>query len=475
MSNTRKENAKREKRLLIGTALMAMGTVFSKAVSLVMVVFYSRWLSAGDYGSFELFATYVSLLIPVATLSCGEAVFRFLLEDKDERRKKEVISTALIIMLSGVGLSVAILSVFRGDLFKQYFLEFLLLYIAETIYSIMTYSARGLHKLKEYAIAGMVNGAIMAISTTILVRVAGLGLSGLIIGTTLGYVAGSLFCVGKVKILHYVDFQSVSKETGKEIIGYSAPLIPNSIAWWIANVSDRTFIDIFLGSEYNGIYSIANKVPSLCITIFNVFHLSWQESTSDIIEAGEDPTNYFNSILQKLLPTLFSVSIAVLSVNFLLFRYVFDPKYMSGYWHVAILVTATILSFVAQFFGGIFIGLKNTKVNGFTTLLAAAVNVVIDLAFIRTIGLFAASLSTLIAYAFLFTVRYMIIRRRYKITFGKKGVIYAGIYCYFIVSQYVNITWLHVVNVAAACVLFYVANESFVKSILTKVKNRVAK
>lgn len=469
------ENGKREKRLLIGTALMAMGTVFSKSVTLVMVIFYSRWLSAGDYGSFELFTTYVSLLIPIATLSCGEAIFRFLLENKGESRKKQVLSTAVLIMLSGLILAIVILSVIRGVLFRQYFYEFLLLYIVETIYSIMTYSARGLHKLKEYAIAGMINGATMALSVTILVRVMGLGLSGLIIGTALGYIAGTLFCIGKVKILRYLDFRSVSKETGKEIISYSAPLIPNSIAWWIANVSDRTFINIFLGNEFNGIYSIANKVPSLCITIFNVFHLSWQESTSDIIETGKDPTDYFNTILQKLIPTLFSVAIGVLSVNFILFRYIFDSKYMSGYWHVAILLTATVLSFVAQFFGGIFIGLKNTKVNGFTTLLAAAINVIVDLALIRTIGLFAASVSTLVAYACLFVIRFCIIRKKYKLSFGVKGAVYAGIYCYFIVSQYLNISWLHITNVIVACVVFYVANKNFVDSIWNKVKNRITK
>lgn len=466
-------NAKREKRLLLGTAFMAMGTVFSKAVSLIMVVFYSRWLSAGDYGSFELFATYVSLLIPIATLSCGEAVFRLLLEDKGEQRKKQVLSTAILIMLSGLVMAIIILSVFRGELFKQYFFEFLLLYIAETIYSIMTYSARGLHKLKEYAVAGMVNGAVMALSVTILVRVMGMGLSGLIIGTALGYIAGTVFCIGKVKILHYLDLRFVSKDTGKEIIKYSAPLIPNSISWWVANVSDRTLINIFLGSEFNGIYSIANKVPSLCITIFNVFHLSWQESASDIIEAGEDPTDYFNSILQKLIPTLFSVAIGVLSINFILFRYIFDAKYMSGYWHVAILLSATVLSFVAQFFGGVFIGLKNTKVNGFTTLLAAAINVIVDLVLIQAIGLFAASVSTLVAYAFLFVVRFCIIRKRYKLRFGIKGAFYAGLYCYFIISQYLNITWLHIANVFVACVVFCMANKSFITSILAKVKKRV--
>lgn len=473
MSNS--GNAKREKRLVIGTTLMAMGSVFSKAVSLIMVVFYSRWLSASDYGSFELFTTYVTLLIPIATLSCGEAVFRFLLEDKGDRRKKEVLSTAVIMMLSGLVLAIAILSIFRGDLFKEYFFEFLLLYIAETIYSIMTYSARGLHKLKEYALAGMINGATMAFSVTMLVRVVGLGLSGLIIGTALGYIVGGLFCVYKVKIHRHIDLRAVSKETGKEIIGYSAPLIPNSIAWWIANVSDRTLINIFLGSEFNGIYSIANKVPSLCITIFNVFHLSWQESASDIIEAGEEPTDYFNSVLQKLVPTLFSVAIVVLSINFILFRYIFDPKYMSGYWHVSILLTATVLSFIAQFFGGIFIGLKNTKVNGFTTLLAAAVNVVVDLALIQTIGMFAASLSTLVAYSTLFIVRFIIIRKKYKLKFGIKGAVYAGLYGYFIVSQYLNITWLHVANVIVACAIFYIANRAFINSIVAKVVKRAVK
>jgi hypothetical protein len=45
---------------------------------------------------------------------------------------------------------------------------------------------------------------------------------------------------------------------------------------------------------------------------------------------------------------------------------------------------------MAQFIGGIFIGLKKTAVNGMTTAMAALVNILIDLLFINKIGLYAS-------------------------------------------------------------------------------------
>lgn len=113
----------------------------------------------------------------------------------------------------------------------------------------------------------------------------------------------------------------------KKLISYSYPLIPNSISWWIINVSDRTIINLFLGAASNGIYAIACKIPNLCSNIFAAFNISWQEAATEMIDDKES-NSYFNQVYNTMYITLLSLCWGILSCNFILFRWVFD-----GCWY----------------------------------------------------------------------------------------------------------------------------------------------
>lgn len=464
--------ANRGKRLTSNTVLLGIGTFLTKGIALIMVVFYSKWLTTADFGMYDLLATYLSLFIPVATLSCGEAVFRFLLEKETIIDKRRIISTAVAIALGGIGVFVVVMFLFAKSLFQSYFIDFVILFLVETVFELCQHCARGLHRIKYYTIASIINSVSVAIAASILIYVCHLQIRGLLIAHIVGYAFGSLFVIVSLRLYELLRLKAISANEAKGIVKYSAPLIPNSIAWWIANSSDRTLINVYLGSDFNGIYAMANKVPSLCVTLFNVFHLSWQESVSDSLREDKNPTEYFNAIFARLAPTVFSIACCVLAINFYLFEYVFDPKYISAYYHVSILTTATLFSFMGQFIGGIFIGLKRTSVNGLTTLMAAMINIIVDFALIRKIGLFAASVSTLVAYLFLFSIRFIIVRKTYILKFSRQSAIYFFVFLWFCYAQYLNIPVLHHINFIFAGCLFVFTNKSFFTIFVKKLQKR---
>lgn len=460
----------RRKSLATNTILLGIGTFLTKGIALMMVVFYGKWLTTSDFGTYDLLTTYLSLFIPVATLSCGEAVFRFLLEKEAIIDKRRIISTAVLIALSGIIVFTGVLFLFARNIFQTYFVDFIVLFVVETIFELCQHCARGLHKIKYYTIASIVNSVVVALTATVLIYIFHLQIRGLLIAHIVGYICGSVFIIFSLQLYKLLRFKMISGNEAKNILKYSTPLMPNSIAWWIANSSDRTLINIYLGSEFNGIYGMANKVPSLCITLFNVFHLSWQENASDTLRDDKDPTEYFNSIFAQLVPTVFSIAICVLAINFYLFGFVFDPKYIDGYLHVSILTAATVFSFMGQFIGGIFVGLKRTSVNGLTTLMAAGINILVDFVLIQKIGLFAASISTLVAYLFLFFVRFFIVRRVYKINPNKQGGIYLLLFMYYFVAQYIDVPILHHLNLVFAAILFMYTNRKFIITFAGRLK-----
>ena len=65
--------------------------------------------------------------------------------------------------------------------------------------------------------------------------------------------------------------------------------------------------------------------------------------------------------------------------------------------------------------GAYYVAEKMTSVIARMTIMAAVLNIAINLIFIRKIGLYAASISTLIAYLTVFVLRYLDVRKRFGI------------------------------------------------------------
>lgn len=464
-----------EKKLFKNTGILAVGTILTKCISFIIIVFYSAWLTSEEYGQFELFISYVSLLIPCFSLSCGEAIFRLMIEKQSYKDEKELVSSGAAVYFIGFIISsvtaCGILYRYLGNLIFY----FIILYLTEMIYNFCTFVARGTKKLTCFTISGVVNTFVMASMTVVLVKFGGWGLKGLIIGYCVGYICASGCIMQMVKVQRYVSVFAISKNKLYEMLCYSLPLIPNSIAWWIASASDRTIVTLNLGAEYTGIYSIAHKIPSLCVIIYNVFHLSWQENVSEVFIDKRDQNTYFNRIFNKILPTILSVSVFILSINYYMFKYVFDAKYALGYKHVWILITGTIFSFLAQFIGGIFIGQKRSKSNGYTTILAALTNIIVDWLLIRYIGLYAASVSTVVAYVTLFLIRVYLVKSTFRIQIEKCNVVFVVVYIYFIIMQFNNNQWLRALNVFIAIVVAVCANIDFIKMALSSLKEKLKK
>ena len=70
-------------------------------------------------------------------------------------------------------------------------------------------------------------------------------------------------------------------------------------------------------------------------------------------------------------------------------------------------------------YNAIYIALKKTKEVAFTSVLGAVINIIINLLFIRKIGLYAASLSTAISYFVMMLYRYYDLKKYMKITYSK--------------------------------------------------------
>ena len=463
----------RNKKLLKNTLILSIGVFCTKIINFLMVPLYTRWLSQESYGQFDLLITYITLLLPIITLSCGEAVFRFLIDKSDEtERKKNIVSTALAIDIVGLTISIIIIliSYKAFNLPIDILIYFLILLSVETIYDFNLMICRGLKKINLYTISGVLYILCMTIFTVINLKVFNMDLKGIILGYILGYTVSTIFLIIKGKTYSYINIKSVKKTELKKMLKYSLPLIPNSISWWIVNVSDRTIITVILGTTANAVLAVANKIPNICSTFFHVFHISWQENASETVN-DEDVNEYYNSIYNKVIITMASICLVILSLNYFVFNFIFSTNYFEAFYLTPILIFSIFVSMIAQFLGGIYIANKESKKNGFTTMIAALSNLIIHIILINYIGIFAATISTLCSYCILYIIRYIDVRKKYELKISIKSKLLTILFVFFTVLSYINNIYLYIVLFIISSVVFIYINKDYV----LKIKNMFLK
>lgn len=101
-------------------------------------------------------------------------------------------------------------------------------------------------------------------------------------------------CLVVSKFKTVFSFKSVCKEFYKEAARYALPLLPNTMMWWVMNASDRYMIAMYLGTTANGIYAVANKMPSLISVFENIFYQAWQTSSINALEDKSRDKFYSN-------------------------------------------------------------------------------------------------------------------------------------------------------------------------------------
>ena len=93
----------REKVLAKNTAILAIGTFLPKVSTYFTLPILTGILTKEEYGTYDLVTVLVSLILPAATLQIQTALFRFLIEIReDEKEVKKIVSTgsSFIIIVS---------------------------------------------------------------------------------------------------------------------------------------------------------------------------------------------------------------------------------------------------------------------------------------------------------------------------------------------------------------------------------------
>ena len=466
---------KREKQLVKNTVIVAIGKICTQFISFFLLPLYTALLSTEEYGTVDLLNTYISLLLPLVFLQIDQAAFRFLIDVRDnEKEKRKLLSTIIFTIVIQSVLYLIVYAIIGSFIDNQYKYFLATNVVASMFSNIMLQISRGLGDNSTYSLGSLVSGAGTIILNVLFIVVFKWGAYGMLSATLIANLLCAIFVFLKKKIYKYISISEYSKSEIKKIWKYSIPMVPNQLSWWIITVSDRTIITYILGVGMNGIYSAANKFSSICTSLFGIFNLTWAESASMYI-GDKDSSEYFSNIISTTLKLFIALCFGIISFMPFVFKFLITGEgYAEAYFQIPILMLSTIFSIAVSLFGSIYVALKKSGEIAKTSIYAAIINIVVNLLLINFIGLYAASISTLIAYLAMSIYRYFDIQKYKRIKIDKKLIAISVITgSVIVVIYYIRNTYLCLLGALISVIFALLYNKNLLFNIFQIVKKKI--
>ncbi len=263
---------------LTGTAALFTGAnILSKLIKILIVPFYTYYMTTAEFGTAETLQVTVSLLGPVFLLGANEAAIRFTM--KDEYIPAEILSNCVALLtitcLPGIILCFPMI---RFAVFRDNWWMLILLVILSAAESLLVSFTKGIGRKKVFAVSELVSAASLVLFSFILMGGLRAGLKGYLLSLAFASVSRMLYISLKIHVSGYISIKRVDRKLLISILKFSLPIMPGVILWWVMNSSGRYAVLWFLGPSSVGIYAIACRLSAIVISLSAVFHQAWQLS-----------------------------------------------------------------------------------------------------------------------------------------------------------------------------------------------------
>lgn len=373
--------------------LFTLNTVSTKLITFLLVPLYTYFLTAAEYGVTDMSLTVAGLAMPIVTLSIGDAVTRYIIDDPAD--KKQYISTGFWVTLFGcfiVMLSLPLLdwSIFGGlGNYKWYYLAY---FASSAFNSYLVNVSRGLNQVKLITWASIVSSLVSATLGALLIGLFGWKVEGYFL---------SLISGGLVAVIIYLVFGGSWRYYGrpsvkrnriwmKKLLLYSIPLMPNSIFWWIGTSVNRFFITSMLGIGASGLFAAASKIPNVMNMISSTFWQAWSLSAFQEFRKT-DTGKFYSNVFSVFRVFCFLVASGLMLITPWLASILLQKKFYHSWPIIPVLILAFLFNVFAGFYGTVFTASMKTKHLMTSTAAAALVVVILTWLLLRIMGLQGAA------------------------------------------------------------------------------------
>ena len=410
--------------LVRSSGIYAFASMALPLIALVLQPLLTHRLSASDYGILTILNTLAGLLAGISQLGLGSAFFRAYSYDysspEDRRKVLATVTTLLLLSSLPLALGMVLLAPWLNRLLLGSAAPPSALVLTGLVVLLQNLTVSGYAWLRAegrartYVLLTIIGALVTLVATLLLVLVWRLGVAGALLGTCCGYGA-IVLCLAPTLLVR--TGLSLRRDITRNVLAFGLPLVLNFVSYWVLQLSDRYLLAIFSSFEQTARYGVAYSLGSiLLIVVIGPFTRAWP-SVMFAIARQEQAAQSFRLIFRGFgLLLLFAAAALSLAGLFLL-----ETLFPGGYAAAAPIIPLVAGALV--FYGIYYLFMigpniaRKTWLAAVFTSGAGLLNLGLNLFLIPRYGALGAGLSTLIAYAALAALAYVVNQRLYPIPF----------------------------------------------------------
>jgi O-antigen/teichoic acid export membrane protein len=428
-----------------------------------MLPFYTRVLSPTDYGVTEMLAIFTSLVGFTIALEISQGLARHFGEVRDDADRIAYASTSLWFTIASYTVFLVLGILFAGPAtrllfgradYATIFLVALFSIWVNGLFGIVQTQLRFQLQSRHFAMSNLVNTFVSIGAIISLVLFRRMGVLGVIVGQMVGRFAGAVIALYFARDIYRLTF---SREKLSEMLRFSMPLVPSSVGVFLMLYIDRIAIKELMSLADVGIFGIAYRL----VSVLGLLIASVQTALVPLIysnyrrpDTPGEIERIFRYFVAAGLIVLMGVSLYARELVSLLAT----PAYYGAASVVALLAAATLLSQMYMFAPGLGIANKTWTI-GVISIIGAAMNTGLNIAFIPHWGIQGSALANLVSAAVVFTIHMAYSQKLYRIPhqWGKLGLSVAMVAAVIAGGYFLPPTWVCIGVKAASIVVVAVA------------------
>jgi O-antigen/teichoic acid export membrane protein len=336
--------------LVKDSAIYGLGTLLTRALGLLLIPVYTRYLAVDEYGALSLLNIILQNVSFVCLLGVSTAAMRYYFEPgADEPGRQALYGSATTVLLLFPPLVLLLLAPLTWLLVSNYlpslpWFPYVLVVLLTGLFTPVQKLMVGLLRVRRRALlfTGFHLAFFVFQTAAIFIAIAmlGLGLAGQVYAQLL---ANGVFALVAVAMLRVYSKPTLSRPVARHLLAYGVPLVPFFIFMWVSEAAGRFLLERFTDLRQLGIFALAAQFSGLIAlaagAIDNVMlpHFMEQAGTKD---AGQR----LGALIHRYVTAMGIIGLAILVGASPAIRLLATEPYFPAERHVAPLVLAIWLS-----------------------------------------------------------------------------------------------------------------------------------
>lgn len=382
-------------QLISNTGIFAVGNFLVKLIQFFLLPVYTSVMSAEAYGTAELLNNLSEMMFPVVTLAIYESVFRFSVDEEED--KDTILYESCLLVVKGFA------ALFLSMAAVQYFIRYSYTYyvffvlFSYSIRMVFANFAKGSGYTKCFSLSGVADALMLFLVSWLYLVHLHWGIKGYLLAIGCAHTASAMVLFFGARINRRLVKRRRDKALLKSMLQYSLPLIVNNIAYWITSMAGRYIVLFAYGAGIAGLYTAANKLPAIISMMSQVFQQSWQLSSAQECKR-EDYAVFLENVLKVYLSGMYIFGSVVICAIPFLAKITLKKAFYDARIYISPMMLAVLIQCMSIYFGAILIAFKKTKEAMYGMMIGGAVNVILSSVLIGRIGIWGVLIAGVLCY-----------------------------------------------------------------------------